>query len=110
LYSFWDTEEKVKELRIVPKNHHLIDKYDGTREAETLKWFSNNYYNVEQLGGDTLKLNDLRYGSMSVKENDFVFSFLLIEDKNGKLEVTQPTDRDVKDGMLSDFWERIKGK
>lgn len=110
LYSFWDTEEKVSEFSVIPKNHELIEKYNGTREAETLKWFSNNYYSVQDMGGDSLKLNDLRYGSVSVKEDDFVFSFILKEDENGNLEVTQPRERDIDDGMLSDFWERIKGK
>ena len=110
LYSFWDTEEKVTDLKVIPKNHHLIDKYAGTREAETLKWFSNEYYGVQDLGGDSLQFNDLRYGSMSQREDDYVFYFILKEDENGKLEVKEPRERDVEEGILDEFWERLKGK
>ena len=110
LYSFWDTEEKVSDLKVIPKNHHLIDKYNGTREAETLKWFSNEYYGVQDLGGDSLQFNDLRYGSMSEREDDYVFYFILKENEEGILEVREPRERDIEEGMLDEFWERIKGK
>lgn len=110
MYSFWDKEETVKDIRVIPKNHELLDKYRGTREVNTLTWFSNDYYNVEQQDDGSLRYNDLRYGSMTVEDNDFVFYFILKEDENGVLEVTQPRERDVKEGTLSAFWERIKGK
>lgn len=110
LYSFWDTEEKVTDLKVIPKNHHLLDKYAGTREAETLKWFSNEYYGIQELGGDSLQFNDLRYGSMSQKKDDYVFYFILSENEEGKLEVKEPTERDIEEGVLDEFWERIKGK
>lgn len=110
LYSFWDTEEKVTDLKVIPKNHHLLDKYAGTREAETLKWFSNEFYGIQDLGGDSLQFNDLRYGSMSQKEDDFVFYFILKENEEGKLEVKEPSERDVEEGVLGEFWERMKGK
>lgn len=109
LYSFWDTEEKVKDLKRYPKNHHLLEAYDGSRETRILKWFSNNYYNIQQLGGDTLKFNDLRYGTISTGEGDFVFFFHLCENEEGVLEVTQPRERDIEEGALEEFWKRIKG-
>lgn len=108
LYSFWDSEEKVKNLRVIPKNHHLLDRYEDTREAKTLKWFSNDYYSIQDLQ-DSLKFNDLRYGSMSVDKEDYVFYFIIKEDENGKPVVSQPRERDVEENQLDSFWERIKG-
>ena len=110
LYSFWDTEPRITEFRRFPKNHELLAPYDGSRETRILKWFSNDYYNVMQRADGKLQFNDLRYGTMTTGEDNFVFFFWLEEMPDGSLSVTQPDERDVGENVMNDLWMRIKGK
>lgn len=112
IYSLWDKEPKVSGMKSIPKNHHLLDRFGKDRNIEILKWFSDGYYNVEQLPDGRFKFNDLRYGTFGDSQDetaDFVFSFYIEETANG-LQVSGNRERPDNAGQaFSDLWERIKG-
>lgn len=110
-YSLFDKEPTAKEVQILPKNHHLLKGHENDESIKTLQWFSKNYYTITEKK-DTLYLNDLRFGTRGMDENNepiFVFSFQLINE-NGELvghELREiPEDAGNEFGQL---WERIKG-
>lgn len=110
-YSFFDAEERVLEFIEFPKNHGLIAKYDGMRDVEILKWFSNNYYWIEEKQNGVLQFNDLRTISNSGRGNKrtSVFKFT-IEEKDGKVIVkSSDEDNAPTKEALDLFFERIKG-
>ena len=102
-YSLLDAKEEVQ-LTKIQKNHHLITNPEDKR-IKIIKWFSNDYYNVMKLNGDTLQVNDLRYGAQigGAEDNpsDYIFPFQLstngdryfLEDQSGPPE-----------GSMEDFW------
>jgi len=112
LYSIFDEGEGITEMNVYPKRHHLLDGYQNDPSIETLKWFSGGYYNIIDLGGGKLQLNDLRYGALGEKaesEKDFVFRFIL-EEKNGKIEAHQTREGNADERTFASLWERMKGK
>lgn len=114
-YSILDKEPIVKNMTIIPKDHHLLNNHQNDRAVKTLQWFTNGYYNVMPVNDSTLQMNDLRFGTLgnSAKtREDFVFNFML-KNRNGILEMEErdPAESQPEDTgkALDDFWERIKG-
>lgn len=117
-FSFNDEPRALGKFRVFPKNHHLVEQYDGDRSFEILKWFSNGYYSILELPDGNLQFNDMRFGTFgqTAKVSDpkgYIFKFILEEKENGELEAYQPPDeaegRDVGKAF-SELWEGIKGK
>ncbi len=111
LYSFFDKEKRITTWVIFPKNRHLLHGHETDHSIETLKWFSNNYYNVIERDSGGLQFNDLRYGvfgEVAEKESDYIFRFILTEE-NGELQAKQTREQPSGD-MFGQLWERIKGK
>lgn len=111
MYSLWDKEPRLQEVKIYPKNYHLIKGHEDDTDIKTLKWFSKNYYTISEKDGQ-LYLNDLRFGSRGEDAEGyekFVFRFELIEE-NGQL-IGHET-REIPDDANDEFgqlWDRIKG-
>jgi len=112
MYSTNDRPKKIFDLNTFPKNHHLIEGHENDEAIQTLKWFSNNYYNITDDNG-TLHLNDLRFGTRSPNptnsQKDFVFSFRL-EEKDGVFDAheTRAPPENPKEEFRQLF-DRIKG-
>jgi len=113
MYSIFDSQPKVLEINQFDKNHHLLGEHFNDPDVETLKWFSNNYYNVTQDPNGTLYINDLRFGTRKQQpenhHSNFVFSFRL-EEKDGVLEAHET--REIPEDPNQEFkelFERIKG-
>ena len=111
-YSLLDRVPEVREFISIPKNHHLLEPYEGARPVEILKWFSDGYYSVIELPDGKLQYNDLRFGSLTDSfddPSDFVFRFL-IEEQAGKVEVWQSRERpDDMEEAFKRLIERIEG-
>ncbi len=111
-YSLFDT----KEINFVPikKNHQLLKNIDTDPTIKTLRWFCEDYFNVQELGDGRLMFNDLRFGSFGgEKEEDleFIFRFLLTE-KNNSYEMQEARggpDRGREEDVFTKLLERIKG-
>ena len=111
LYSVFDEEPRIMQWNYFPKNHMLIKPYEDERSIKTLKWFSNNYYNIIRRNDGRLQLNDMRYGTRShekMSEEDYIFAFIL-EEKNGKLEAEGVRGEFEFSESIKQLWTRIKG-
>lgn len=114
VYSILDEDPIVKSFTIIPKNHELLRPHEGDRVTEVLQWFSNGYYSVSKLEGSDLQFNDLRFGSIDQtfdESSDYIFSFRLWENEEGKLEAHQRRARGkAARNTFSDLWSRMKGR
>ncbi len=111
-YSLLD-KNPVVQISEIEKNHDLI-KYPDDRRMEIIRWFSDGYYNVIPLNGDTLQVNDLRYGAQiggeTTKPSDYIFPFQLstegtryhMQDQSG------PPEGSMKDFWMI-LWNRVAG-
>lgn len=92
LYGFKDTRRGFNSISTIPKNHGMLNHIpDDDRAKKFLKWFTNGYYNVIPYNGDTLQVNDLRFGLMgdSLWGKNYVFPFLLFKNEKGVWDVKQ---------------------
>ena len=113
MYSLLDKKPEVYTFHKSPKNHHLIAAYEEDTDIEILQWFSDGYYTVIPMNGDTLQIGDLRYGTTKerpAQPNDFVFKFSVVPDGKGGVTAFENRDFDDRSDAFSDLWERIKGK
>lgn len=107
-YSFFDTQPI--EFYSYPKNHHLLGTYKDDISVKRLIKITNGWYTVSEKN-NTIFLNDLRFGLLSVAPNfqQFAFSFEIVK-KNSKTVVSEvPRNREKAKELLSDLWERIQG-
>lgn len=111
-YSLLDQEPYFK-LEEVPKNHQLVRDALDDRDVSILRWFTDGYFSVEQVGDSLYRLNDLRYGQVDVPGKDrpqHIFYFVLKE-VDGELRSVRvqqgPEDRQAIMGRLVD---RILGE
>jgi inner membrane protein len=114
-YSLLEEDRKIDHLHFIPKDHHLIEPFEGNRDIEIVQWFANDYYNVIRRSDGKLQINDLRYGSMNDcydEENDYIFAFIVDSTDSGELRVSgrRERGRGRNDQSMSGFWERIMGK
>lgn len=81
------------------------------KELKILTWFSEQYYNLMDLGNGQMQYNDLRYGTLSFKfdePKDFIFHFNLTKEGD-HLKVLPERERPKRDPEeLQKFWERIR--
>lgn len=114
LYSLNDKEKTFK-LFAISKGHHLLEEHiEDDKTLRTLAWFSNNYYNVAEVGKDTFQISDLRYGLMggtTPKLENFVFKFYVTKGKDGKYKLISggPARESDIDHRLEKLVERVNG-
>ncbi len=116
MYGFNDREERYTPISVIPKNHDLLDPAGpDTRAGYFLRWFSNGYYNVIPYNGDTLQVNDLRFGLLgdTLTGTNYVFPFLAFKNEKGEWDIKQNNrNRSSVKGSEASFgrlWERVKG-
>ncbi len=112
-YSIFD-KSPIQFLPI-EKNHHLIENGDTDPTIQTLRWFTNDFYNVMERADGKIQINDLRFGTFQQTGDisDFIFRFRLIKEKNKKYEMIAtiggPEDKNIS-SVMSDLLERIRGR
>ncbi len=112
-YSLFD-EVDVSFTKL-EKNHDLLKNLDSDYTLQTLRWFSNDFFNVLKTE-EGYHFNDLRFGTFSGTGNgrdDFIFRFRLIdqgEDGYYMEEAKGGPPEGTQDKIFSLLWERIKGK
>lgn len=114
LYGFNDTGKEFIPMSVLPKNHYLLkDIPSDGRALCFLRWFSNGYYNVAPYNGDTLQVNDLRFGLLgdSIRDNNYVFPFLLFKNEKGEWDAKQNNKNrsSVKssEDSFGELWKRV---
>lgn len=91
-YGFNDRVPGFHKFSTLPKRHHLLDVVPpDSRAGYFLRWFSDGYFNVQPYRGDTLQVNDLRFGLMgdSLVDDNYVFPFLVFKNEQGAWDVHQ---------------------
>ena len=116
-YGFNDRVRAFSRISTIPKNHALLDQVPpDSRAGYFLRWFSNGYYSVQVYNGDTLQVNDLRFGLMgdTLMNDNYVFPFLVFKNEKGEWDVHQNNRRrenmETQKGAFGDMWRRIKGE
>lgn len=114
-YSFNDCKREFSPISTLPKNHQLLDQVSpDSRAGYFLRWFSDGYYNVMPYRGDTLQVNDLRFGLMgdSLRDKNYVFPFLVFKNEKGEWDIHQNNrNKENMDRSKKSFgalWLRIK--
>jgi len=111
-YSLLDKKAAVYNFYESPKNHQLVDVYKDDSDIQILQWFSDGYYTVTPMNGDTLQIGDLRYGTTKerpAQPEDYVFKFTIVPNGNGGVDAFESRDFEDRSDVFSDLWERIKG-
>ena len=110
-YSVFDTSP----IRFLPieKDHQLIIDGEKDKTIQTLRWFTNDFYNVMERPDGKLQLNDLRFGTFRQRGDikDFIFRFQLVRGKDYEMVKTigGPEDESIGE-VLGDLWGRVKGR
>ena len=95
-YSLFDEKTPFEELRILPKNRHLIEssQCDKSENLDVLRWFSDGFYNFKIEDGQ-LYYNDLRFGTIWLDElnkPDRQVFYFRIEDNCNAHEIRDTED------------------
>jgi inner membrane protein len=109
-YSHFDEDKSIL-LHYFEKNHKLIQPFLLHEDVQKILDFTMGYYTVEK-EGDTLVINDLRFGQRQGWERgkgNFVFSYYVIPTNGGvRVEPKRNTFEEGKE-MLKPLWRRIWG-
>ncbi len=107
-YSFFDSQSIV--FTAYPKNHDLLGDLITNDKIKRLVQITEGWYTLAEKEGQ-LYFNDLRFGLMSMDENEtqFAFSYRLVS-REGKIlvEETPKIKGDAK-RLMNSLWERIWG-
>ena len=114
-YSFFDKEKKF-ELNSISKNRATFgEALETDQTLKTLRWFSDDYFQLKRINEDSLEYYDLRFGTFRMKSSDpdqFVFKFNLIEDKENnyilKDQGARPRDANFGEAFAA-LWRRMMG-
>jgi inner membrane protein len=116
LYGFNDRQRAFTRLSVVPKNHHLLSAIpENDRSYAFVRWFTSGFYNALPYNGDTIQVNNLRYGltSDTLQADNYVYSFLLYPGEDGRWGLRQLSRNREKmlenDRAFTDLWRRIIG-
>ncbi len=113
-YSLFDREKKFK-FTTIPKKEYLIHGQENNETLKILKWFSKDYFALMIRDDGRLQFNDVRYGTFrgsGEEETDYVFRFVLVPDKSGKLVLTESEGgppRGNEEEVFQQLVHRIKG-
>lgn len=101
-------DDKIASWHYLRKNHQLLEAYSKSDEVKKLQRFTKGFYTVTSKG-DTIVLNDLRFGGMDItSDNWFVFSFKIWgNNKEPNISRSHP-NRKMSSENIKLYWERIK--
>lgn len=113
-YGFNDRERTFAKISVIPKNHRMLDVVPpDSRAGYFLRWFSDGYYSVKPYRGDTLQVNDLRFGLLgdTLVGNNYVFPFLVFKNDKGEWDVLQNNrnreNMDIQKRSFGELWRRV---
>jgi inner membrane protein len=113
-YGFNDCRKEYGPISVIPKNHQLLEVVPAdSRAGYFLRWFTDGYYNVQPYRGDTLVVNDLRFGLLgdSLRGNNYVFPFLVFKNERGEWDVQQNNRNqeniEMSKSSFGDLFDRV---
>ena len=107
-YSFFDSQEI--QFKAYPKNRNLLKGLKSNEKVKRLIEIAEGWYTLTENKGN-LYFNDLRFGLVSLSENEekFAFSYQLIQDGDAILVKETPKFRQDAKRLLRELWKRIWG-
>ncbi len=115
LYGFNDCRREFSPISVIPKNHQLLNVVPPhSRAGYFLHWFSDGYYNVLPYRGDTLQVNDLRFGLLgdSLLGRNYVFPFLVFKNEKGEWDILQNNrnkeNMEMSKQSFGELWRRVR--
>ena len=107
-YSFFDSQEI--QFKAYPKNRNLLKDLKSNEKVKRLIEIAEGWYTLTENKGN-LYFNDLRFGLVSLSENEekFAFSYQLIQDGDAILVKETPKFRQDAKRLLRELWKRIWG-
>jgi inner membrane protein len=116
LYSLLDTKSAF-DLTGYPINELLLSEISpDDYTVNTIKWFSKDYYTVQQISGDTLQINDLRYGTFGTRggsKDEFIFKFRIYKDQNEEWQIDNKSQRPPNENpraLFTNLFKRMMGE
>lgn len=94
-----------------PKNHHLLGNLKNNKKVKRMISISKGWYTINKQNSD-LYFNDLRFGTLSMRQNaeNFVFKYKINVDENENVTFIEvKKDKNDAKNLMSDLWMRIKG-
>ena len=109
-YRSW-FDKQPTEFAFFPKNDSLIASCKNDENIQKLIRFSKGFYTISRKK-EKLFFNDVRFaqaGGWTDLKADFVFSFEIVKNTDGSVEVKRGEWRSSRMSGLKTLWERIKG-
>lgn len=109
-YSLLDDSKELKYYRF-PKNENLLNPWRNQDQIERLIFLTKGFYTIEKWE-DGIAMNDLRFGlteGFDEGKGDFVFTYLIKEEKGQLLIEQKEQNFDGMKEALHKLWERILG-
>lgn len=111
-YSLLDKNDSVDFIKL-SGNQQLPDNLEDNQSIKILKFVSDGYYNTQDKG-DTVLMNDLRFGIMNgynyVGDPIYVFTHYIDNTNRERPIFSRPEpNREEMGNALSTMWERLKG-
>jgi inner membrane protein len=111
-YSHAQQDDSIKFVSY-PRNQYLLNQVSNKKIVNTLRWFSQDKYFVEQQSADTLNVFIVKWGSTDFTKSDakrrFLFYNQVTKDKLGNWQsnaVEPRKDVDFKKALIQ-LWQRI---
>lgn len=107
-YSFFDSQPI--QFRSYLKNHEFLGNLETNDKVARLIAITEGWYAITK-GEEGLFFNDLRFGLMSMEENETKFAFSYeLRNRGSGLEVLEtPKSPADAEGLLESLWQRILG-
>jgi len=109
-YRSW-FDKQPTEFAFFPKNDSLITDIKNDESVQKLIRFSKGFYIISQRD-EKIFFNDVRFaqaGGWTDLKADFVFSFEIVKNAEGSVEIKRGKWRSSRLSGLETLWERIKG-
>lgn len=110
-YSLFDSAEDV-DFKRINKSLEVEKPLVTYPDFNRLQFLTKGYYTMKS-AGDTLLMNDLRFGQLTGwadGDDDFVFSYQFIPNENDTwLVMRKPNDMKKARAAMGGLWDRMKG-
>lgn len=108
-YSILQDKPEIK-FEAFRRNEYLLSKIKDQEGVQKLRWFSKDYFIVEEIG-DSIHFFDVRFGKSNFtpslsNEKTFIFYFKILDKESSPLKIQQYISRD--DMNFSEFIEQLK--
>ena len=107
--SFFD--KNPIEFSLYPKNHHLLGNLKNNEKVKRMISISKGWYTINKQNSD-LYFNDLRFGTLSMRQNaeNFVFKYKIkIDAKGTPFFIEQKKAKRDGKKLIFELYKRIKG-